>query len=201
MIPPSTATSQPTAPPQPTPSVNLPFTDMADAQWAVPYVEKLKETGAVSGDQNGQFHPNAAASREEFVKILVCAMGENVDLETDVILPFTDIERTAWYYPYLVKAYELNLIHGVSETEFGIGQTISRQDMATVIFRQLNSPQPGEVQSAFADSGQIADWARDAVNYLKTAGILSGDEQGNFNPWNATTKAEIAKVVCSVLEQ
>ncbi len=194
-------TSQPTAQPQPTPSVNLPFTDMADAQWAVPYVEKLKETGAVSGDQNGQFHPNAAASREEFVKILVCALGENIDAEPSAILPFTDVQRTAWYYPYLVKAYEMNLIQGVSETEFGIGQTISRQDMATVIFRRIGAGQGTTAENAFADSSQIADWAKEAVSYLKNAGILSGDEQGNFNPWNATTKAEIAKVVCSVLEQ
>ncbi len=194
-------TSQPTAQPQPTPSVNLPFTDMADAQWAVPYVEKLKETGAVSGDQNGQFHPNAAASREEFVKILVCALGENIDAEPSAILPFTDVQRTAWYYPYLVKAYEMNLIQGVSETEFGIGQTISRQDMATVIFRRIGAGHETPAENAFADSSQIADWAKEAVSYLKNAGILSGDEQGNFNPWNATTKAEIAKVVCSILEQ
>lgn len=200
VVPTTPSTSQPTTDQQPATDTDLPFVDMADAQWAVPYVAKLKEMGAVSGDQNGLFMPNTPATREEFVKILVCALGETVDLETDTTLPFMDVEVNAWYYPYLVKAYEMNLIQGVSDSAFGIGQTISRQDMATIIFRLLNPQQTGETESAFLDSSEIADWAKEAVSYLESVGVLNGDEQGYFNPWNATTKAEVAKVVCSILD-
>ncbi len=199
VVAPPVSTPQPTEQPEPTDEAL--YHDLADAQWAVPYIQALTEAGAISGDQDGNFHPNSPATREEFVKILVCAIGAPVDTQTEGVLPFTDVEQNAWYYPYLVAAYQMNLIQGVSATEFGIGQTISRQDMATVIYRQLN-PEGQTVQgsSSFADSSLIADWAKDAVWYLESEGILSGDEQGNFNPWNATTKAEVAKVVCSILD-
>ena len=64
----------------------------------------------------------------------------------------------------------------------------------------LNPQQTGETESAFLDSSEIADWAKEAVSYLESVGVLNGDEQGYFNPWNATTKAEVAKVVCSILD-
>ncbi len=38
-----------------------------------------------------------------------------------------------WYKEYVLKAKNLGIVNGVSDTEFGIGSNITRQDMAVMI--------------------------------------------------------------------
>ena len=48
---------------------------------------------------------------------------------------------------------------------------------------------------SFADSGEIADYAKDAVYILAKAGIVSGNENSEFNPLANATRAEAAKIL------
>ena len=52
----------------------------------------------------------------------------------------------------------------------------------------------------FADNADIAGYASDNVYALKYAGIMKGDENGNFNPVNPANRAEAAMVIYSVIK-
>lgn len=54
--------------------------------------------------------------------------------------------------------------------------------------------------SPFPDVDENADYA-EAVKYLKDIGIMRGDDKGNFNPDNAVTRAEMATIICNMLEE
>ncbi|MBE7012783.1 MAG: S-layer homology domain-containing protein [Ruminococcaceae bacterium] len=51
--------------------------------------------------------------------------------------------------------------------------------------------------AAFPDVEEGADYEV-AVNTLAALGIISGDDQGNFNPDNSITRAEFTKIVCEI---
>ena len=52
---------------------------------------------------------------------------------------------------------------------------------------------------AFSDVGKDA-WYSDAVEYMNSAGIMVGDDKGNFNPDKPVTRAEMAVIICRTLE-
>lgn len=50
----------------------------------------------------------------------------------------------------------------------------------------------------FKDDAEIPEWAKDAVKKVSDAGLMVGDEQGNFNPNQAVSRAELAVVIARV---
>lgn len=59
---------------------------------------------------------------------------------------------------------------------------------------------PAIAASVFPDVDADAPYA-DAVEYLSEIGIMVGDENGNFNPNKTVTRAEMATIICRVLDQ
>ncbi len=174
------------------------FADVPTDSWYYTYVKDLKEKGIVNGDDKGNFNPSLSVTREEFVKMLVIAAGVE---ETDGNINFADVSSDSWYYEYVKTAVSAGIVNGISANEFGAGTRISRQDMAVMIYRLLKAN--GKTYSVsydkFADDANIADYAREAVYAMKEAGILIGSE-GKYNPNDALTRAESAKVI-SVLNE
>ncbi len=177
----------------------VPFTDI-DGAWGKAYIEALYLAGVVSGVSETEFMPNASITREAFVKLIV----ELFDIEAaDGELPFEDVNTAAWYYPYVKAAYDNGIINGVSEDAFGVGANIKRQDMAKIIDAILKNKGIVAKQASdvvFGDFANIADYAREAVLHMHTLGIISGDENGNFNPQNFATRQEAAKMIYGLNE-
>ena len=116
---------------------------------------------------------------------------------------FTDVSDSNWDAPFIKAAYAAGIVSGISETNFGGGYNISRQDMAVMIKRALvyaGRSAANNGAAAFADDSAIADYAKDAVYTLRSTGVMQGDENGNFNPTAAANRAEAAKVICSLLK-
>lgn len=59
---------------------------------------------------------------------------------------------------------------------------------------------PGLAASAFPDVNGNAEYA-EAVEYVNEAGIMVGDNQGNFNPNKAVTRAEMATIICRMVSE
>lgn len=55
---------------------------------------------------------------------------------------FKDVKDGAWYAEEVERAAELGLMVGVSETEFGVGQPVTREQLAAVAVRLYDSLKP-----------------------------------------------------------
>lgn len=175
------------------------YTDVAENDWFYTYVTALSEKGIVSGNGNGTFAPQNNVTREQFLKMLLLA--------TDVELkagknPFGDVDENAWYKEYVLTAKELGIVNGISATEFGIGTNISRQDMAVMISRateKLGIKLERQRTVAFADADKVSQYATDAVNFMKSTGLIQGFNN-EFRPLDNLTRAEASKVICSLMD-
>lgn len=171
------------------------FNDLASVAWAQEAINKLNEKGIVSGDGNGLFRPNDSVTREEFLKMLINAFGFEASAEA---VPFEDVPADAWYAPYVSAAYKLGITSGKSETVFGAGDNITREEMAALIsrvFTVLGKPIAVGDSAEFTDEAAVSEYALDAVKALQSAGIITGMEDGSFRPADLSTRAQAAVVI------
>ncbi|MBP5245848.1 MAG: S-layer homology domain-containing protein [Clostridia bacterium] len=177
------------------------FCDMGRYAWANDAVERLYEKGVISGKGNAVFDPSAPVTREEFVKMLVNAA--KIEGESGLKPDFEDVNADEWYFPYVSVMFSRKIVTGISENLFGIGENILRQDMAVMIYRALKDNNPASVteeESAFADFDNISDYAKEAVSFLESAGLISGAEDGKFNPDSFLSRAEAAVVINRLID-
>lgn len=173
------------------------FYDIDNALWAKESILDLYERKIVSGSTNGYFYPNNLIKREEFAKMAALAF----QLKSEAALPFDDVPEDAWYRSYLSLAYGENIIFGIDTNLFGVGQNLTRQDLAVIIYRamRLKNVEFGEERLNFSDNGEIASYAREAVGKICGLGIISGMPDGTFRPGEYATRAQTAVILSGVL--
>lgn len=177
------------------------FTDLESVSWAKESILALKDAGVISGKSETVFEPDAAVKREEFVKMIVSAFGFTADGETS---EFADTNPDEWYYPYINVAVKNGIVFGDDTGKFGIGNGITRQDMAVIIYRvlELKGINAEKVNDAvvFTDENEISDYAKEAVSSLQQYGIISGMDDGSFAPKSGATRAQSAKMIYGVMK-
>lgn len=190
--------SDPGEPPETGLSKN--FRDMDSCIWAVTAVDYLAEAEIISGTGDGNFEPERSVTREEFLKMLLVALELEGSGET---VTFTDVENDAWYAPYISTAWELGITTGMGDGTFGIGQKVTRQDMAVFAWRAMEAagqlPESTKEKITFIDEADISDYALDATYQMQQAGILSGMGDGTFAPVASATRAEAAKMIYEMI--
>ena len=181
-------TSTPTA----APGTTTGFTDLGDVEWAQEAINHLASLGIINGMGDGTFAPNDNVTREQFAKMIVMCMGYTVN--ESATSSFSDVVAGEWYAPYVAAAANNSLITGFEDGTFGVGQNITRQDMAVIIYRALGSPNPSSTGS-FSDDAEIGDYARLAVYSLVEIGIINGMGDGTFAPQATATRAQAAQML------
>jgi uncharacterized repeat protein (TIGR02543 family) len=183
-----------------------PLTRFADASaissWALPFFERLVRDGVIAGYEDGTLKPKGNVTRAEFTKMIVTALKITAG-GSPKSFP-ADVRQGDWHKQYVDIASGRDIVKGVSATSFAPDARISRQDLAVIAYRALayaktNTPAPDGAR--FADDGQIADYAKEAVYALRKAGIISGRDNGAFDPRASATREETAKIICGVADQ
>ena len=195
----STNSPNPPTPSDP-PEPGQPFCDLDDVLWAKDAILNLYQKNIISGKDNGCFAPRDNLSREEAVKILVGAFGI---FEQQEDLRFSDCNVEDWYYPYVSIAVKSGIVRGISETLFGTGTNINRQDFAVMLSRTLKAhgcKLNGAETRSFADGEAISEYARADVAALSANGLFVGDEQQRFLPQSCITRAEAAVAIERAVE-
>lgn len=179
------------------PAASKEFNDLEAVPWAKDSIRALQLEGIISGDGTGGFAPDRAISREEFLKLAMLAAGIQGNETSN--LDFRDVDINAWYAPYIAAAYEMGIVKGVSDTEFGIGRQITRADMAVILKRILDAINveavPVKAAYRFDDGLEIPDYAIDDVAALCEAELLNGMGDNQFKPMASATRAESAVAI------
>ncbi len=171
-----------------------PYNDIDGYDWAREAIIGLTNAGIVNGMGDGGFNPAGNVTREQFCKMVVQMYGLDAS-ETSSY--FDDVDENAWYAPYVTAAVNAGFVQGQSDDYFGIGESIMRQDMATILYRAINMTSD-MTELNFTDNDNIAEYAKDAVAELVGLGIMNGYEDGSFKPRGNATRAEAAKVIWGI---
>ena len=189
-------TQRPPEKKEPTPE-KFAFSDMEKHVWAKEAVEELLKLGIISESADTSFRPSDNITREEFVKLVICALHKETTENTS---DFSDVPKDAWYYAYISTAKALGIVEGDGE-KFGTGTFITREDMATMLYRAVSGTLRFDGEStAFADDEQISDYAKAAVYQMRDNRIINGAGDNMFMPKQNATRAESAKMIYELIK-
>ena len=178
----------------------LPFTDVKEGDWFHDAVRYVYDNGLMDGVGDGQFAPNATTNRAMVVTILYRLAGEP-DVSGDV--SFTDVEPGLWYTDAVLWAAQKGIVNGISETEFAPSGDLTREQLATVLYRYAESMgydvSAQADLSGFPDAGDIQDYATEALSWAVAEGLLQGFEDDSLQPGGTATRAQIATILMRFL--
>ena len=182
------------------PEITAVFDDLTGIDWAKEAIVKLAAKGVVNGVGERKFRPNDFVTREQFVKLIVSAF--NVQSAGSAAI-FYDVTGNEWYAPYVKASAEAGIVKGMENGNFGVGQYITRQDMAVMLYRcakkygyELNT---AEEIIEYSDTDKISDYAKEAIDILSKSEVIKG-VNGCVLPTDNTTRAQAAVMIYRMLE-
>lgn len=167
------------------------FPDIAK-HWSKDYVESMIAKNIVDGYSDGTFKPEGKITRAEFVKMVVCALNEDL---VEYNGGFKDVKANDWHADYIATAKALGLIDGYADGSFRPNATIKRAEMAAILGKvvdvEIDEKDIDKASSLFTDFADIEEWAKESVAKVSKAGLMNGAD-GKFNANKDTTRAEAA---------
>ncbi len=185
-----------------TASAEEPFADVKESHWYYRAVEYCYEKGLMSGMTPTTFKATGKVTREQFVQTLANMEGIDKNEYNNPDTPFKDVKANAWYAPAVEWARQTGIVAGLSEDTFGVGKSITREQIARLLrgyaeYKGKDVSASADL-SAFTDDDRISPWALDGFKYAVAGGIFKGNAKNELNPRGSATRAELATILKAV---
>ncbi|NEW07565.1 hypothetical protein GK047_16280 [Paenibacillus sp. SYP-B3998] len=170
------------------------YADVAKEHWAASIIKELSAQHIIEGIDDTHFAPEQVVTRAEFVAMLVRKLGLQATSKSN----FSDVAPTNWYAEAVTAAQDAGIVNGTSANKFGPNDTISRQEMATIVIRAyeyLHGKLALDGQYDFKDMINADEWALESLQKAKKLGLMSGYVEGDVRPLEKATRAESAKLI------
>ena len=114
-------------------------------------------------------------------------------------ISFSDVNPGDWFYDNVMDAAENGYISGMGDGTFNPTGATTRAQFASMIANAMGYEANPDAKSAFPD---VADdfWGKAAINFCVENGILSGYDDGTFQPNKAITRQEAASILRNAFE-
>lgn len=173
------------------------FSDLPPSHWAHDFVMDLVSQGYISGYPDGSFRPDGPLNRAEALKLIISPDDINHHATYPNVL--TDIERDAWYVPFLKTAFEKTIIQGYRDNTFRPARQISRAEFLKIVLLRTGFTMVASNKSPFNDVPSHA-WYATIVETARLYKIVNGCSATQFCPDRKITRAEAAKIVSNTIK-
>ena len=177
--------------------VPFPFTDVPKTAWCRSDVEYVWQHGIMKGISATKFGPDTKMTRAMFVTVLYRMEG-SPSVEGMQIPAFTDI-GAKWCYDAIIWAYNAGVTLGKTATTFAPNDSITRAEIVTMVYRYSGSPTVSGVPN-FTDAASVGAWARDAIIWATSVGVVNGYTDGSFGPNKTALRSEMAAMLHRYME-
>ncbi|CDC29713.1 putative uncharacterized protein [Firmicutes bacterium CAG:466] len=178
------------------------FKDVKENDWFYEAVSYAVENGLMSGMSEDIFAPNTPLTREMLAVVLYNVEGQPEGTEANT---FTDVKGDMWYTEAILWANANGIVAGYDNGAYGVGDLITREQFATILYRYAqfkgyDTTQGGMAVREFSDYENISDYARPAMAWAVNAGIMGGMDDGTLMPQGKATRAEAANMLMNFCE-
>lgn len=176
---------------------NHPFTDIT-ADWYKEAVLFAYNNNLMNGMGDNKFKPDEATTRAMLVTTLYRYEGEP---DVSAKAPFTDLKQD-WYKKPINWAHSNKIVRGMSEKIFAPDEKVTREQIATIMYRYAESKKQDVSQkkslSSFSDSKKVNSWAKEAMEWAYAEGLITGNSINGkvlLDPQGDATRAQIATIL------
>lgn len=179
------------------------FNDIVKGAWYKKSVDYVLTKGLMSGVSVYKFSPEGTITRAMVVTVLYRLDGSP---EISAGSPFTDL-KDAWYKDAVAWAFENQIVNGMSPTVFAPDGKITREQLATILYRyteykELERTASADI-SAFPDVDKVSSWALDAIKWANAEGLINGTNKNGadyLDPTGNATRAQVATILMRYCE-
>ena len=178
------------------------FPDVCHEDWYYPAVKYVYQNNLFKGTDAG-FEPQSHMTRAMLVTVLHRYDGNQDMFATN---GFDDVYQDMWYTQSINWALENSIITGYSEDRFAPDISITREQLAVVLYRyaqykgyELSVKNNTDILR-YKDIDSISPYAEDAICYAVASGLMSGRTEDMLAPGASVTRAEVATMIMRFAE-
>ena len=173
-----------------------PFTDVSEKDWFYGDVMFVYENGLMLGTSKTLFSPHGTATRGMMATILWRMEGSPAPKGKN---SFTDVEAGKWYADAITWTAEKGIFAGYGKDKFGPDDPITREQLAAIFYRYADYKGydltvKGNLDT-FKDADKITDYAKTAMQWAVSSGLVKGKSGNLLDPQGTATRAEIAAML------
>ena len=169
-----------------------PFRDVSSGAWYEEAVRYVYEAGLMQGTGETAFSPNRSTTRGMIATILYRLEG-SPRADTP---PFSDVAADSYCASAVAWAEKNGIVQGFDDGTFRPEGAVTRQQLAAILFRYMEyrgeDTAPRADLSRYSDSGAAADYAKEALSWAVSVGLLQGRTDHTLNPGGFATRAQTA---------
>ena len=180
------------------------YGDVQSRDWYCSAAEFVTLNGLMNGVDNGKFDGNGITTRAQLVTILYRYAGSP---DVSGSTPFTDVKAGQWYTNAVNWAYEKDVVKGVSTTQFGTNEPVTREQLITILYRYCKSQgmdvTGSQSLTGFSDFNRVSEYAEAPMKWGVYAKLISGMPEGGnmyLQPQGNANRAQIATIMMRFID-
>ena len=174
-----------------------------DTVYTIAKTKNANGKALMSGYGDGsRFGPADPLTRQDFAVILYRLADE--PYVEPMANPFKDTNPNGYYYTCVLWAKADKVIAGYNDGRFGVGDKITREQVATILYRFAKDYMDIDTSEAYAkgdltkfkDGKAISSWAEEALTWATGAGVITGKDNGTrIDARGNAARAEIGAMI------
>ena len=179
------------------------FTDTEQDAWYHNGVHWALENGVMNGTGASTFEPGNVTDRAMIVTMLWRMEGSPQAVGN---VTFKDVPDGQWYTDAIRWAAANNIVNGYDEDTFGTNESVTREQLATILYRSVQSKDQGFTGTwafplNFDDADQVSEWADEAMHWMTMNGIIQGMSDKELSPQGDAVRAQVATMLMRFSEK
>ena len=170
--------------------------DVSLDRWSYSSVMYAINNNYMKGVGGGRFDPEGSLTRAMVATVLWRRQGSPSPAAPS---GFSDVPAGEWYADPVAWAKENGVVKGVSDKNFDPDGLITREQLATMLYRfagGLELPVDSTASlSSFADSSKVSDWATSPLEWAVSEGLLKGTDGNRLDPGGFATREQFAAII------
>ncbi len=167
------------------------FYDVPTSHWAYNAVTFVSAHELFNGTEQNIFEPGTPMSRTMLVQVLHNLENNPYQAFEKI---FSDVNFDDWFAEAVTWAAKNNLVTGYDNGNFGANDSITREQLATMLYRYFGENKIVDVDLNFVDADQISDYALKAMKWAVKHEIIQGKGNNILDPKGLATRAEVAQM-------
>ncbi len=166
------------------------FFDVSN-HWANDAIDFASGYELFNGTASNIFEPETPMSRAMMVQVLH-NLEDNPYQTFEKI--FDDVNFDNWFAEAVTWASKNNFVLGYDDKNFGSNDNITREQLATILYRYFGENEVVDIDLNFVDADQISDYALKTMKWAVKYGIIQGKGNNILDPKGLATRAEVAQM-------
>ena len=171
------------------------FTDVPSGHWASGAVAFATAHELFQGTGETTFSPAMPMTRGMLVTVLHRMEGA----PTGGTANFDDVAADAWYADAVAWAAGNGIVNGTG-SGFEPEADITRETLAVILYRYAKGQAGADKIGSFSDAGAVSEWAKEAMNWAVSQGLITGKDGNRLDPAGTATRAEVATILMRYLQ-